>query len=229
LIGNDVVDLGDEDSVVRRHHVRFDSRVFAAEELERLEGSVDPEGLRWSMWAAKEAAFKLLRAGSADAVFAPSRFVVRPAGHNAATVDVDGTRLGVDFQRTTAYVHAIVRPLAFSALHMPNREAAVTPREAAAAAVAVHEGDAVSASEAVRRLAVASVSRLLGENAAVLSVGNADRVPLLLKFGRRLPGSLSLSHHGRFVAFAWCPAATRSGRRATSGRRESPGASRVRS
>jgi len=211
MIGNDVVDLRDEDSCVRRHHVRFDLRVFAAEELERLGRSAQPEALRWSMWAAKEAAFKLVRACSAGVAFAPSRFVVRPAGRNTATVEVDGARLAVDFQTTPAYVHAIVRgqSLAAAAWRDPIGEPALPPREAGAAAVATHAGDAASASQAVRRLAVTSVAHLLGEDAAALSVGNDGRVPLLLRCGRRLPGSLSLSHHGRFVAFAWSPVATR--------------------
>lgn len=231
MIGNDVVDLGDEDSAVRRHHVRFDTRVFAAEELDLLASSADPEHLRWSMWAAKEAAFKLLKACSATVVFAPSSFVVRPSGRDTATVEVDGTSLSVDFQRTSSYVHAIARrqPLVDAASREPIREPAVTPREAAATAVAEQDAGAVSASEAVRRLAVTSVARLLGEDAAGLSVGSDGRVPLLFRCGRRLPGSLSLSHHGRFVAFAWSPVVTRSERRVTSSRRGSPGASRARS
>jgi hypothetical protein len=109
-------------------------------------------------------------------------------------------------------VHAIARgePAASASSRRQVRGFAVTPREAAAAAVAVHEEGGGSAGEAVRRLAVTSVARLLGEEAASLSVGSDGRVPLLLRCGRRLPGFLSLSHHGRFVAFAWSPAPTRS-------------------
>jgi phosphopantetheinyl transferase (holo-ACP synthase) len=185
--------------------------VFAEEELEQLDACDNREVLRWSMWAAKEAAYKLLKARHASVVFSPSRFVVRPDGHNAATVEVADVHLRVDFQTTPAYVHAIARqePVTCPVPRRQVRQLAVSSREATAAAVAMHGGDAIPASVAVRQLAVTSVARLLGEEPAGLSVGSDGRVPILLRGGRRVPGSLSLSHHGRFVAFAWSPSGTR--------------------
>lgn len=61
---------------------------------------------------------------------------------------------------------------------------------------------------AVRRLAVREIARAIGVDAARLAVTRRandgdDRVPMVALDGRALDGSLSLSHHGRFVAFAF--------------------------
>jgi hypothetical protein len=74
-------------------------------------------------------------------------------------------------------------------------------------AVAAADEPGEDPGSAVRRLAIREIARAIGVDAARLDVARkADgdgRVPVLELDGCALGSSLSLSHHGRFVAFAF--------------------------
>lgn len=75
-------------------------------------------------------------------------------------------------------------------------------------AVAVLDASGEDPGRAVRRLAVREIARAIGVDAARLEVvrratGADGRIPALALDGVAFGGSLSLSHHGRFVAFAF--------------------------
>lgn len=216
MIGNDVVDLDDEES--RSFHPRFDERVFAATERRALEASADPHRLRWLLWAAKESAYKLLRRTLPDLVFSPSRFVSRPAGPNAATVEASGHVVRVRYECGAGFVHCV---------------AGYHGADATLAEVARLPESCSEAGQTVRRLAVRAIARHLALEEGWLRVERAGRMPVVIMEAhplaetrpllercspaeprplsncrqmpgsRPLPGTLSLSHHGRFVAFAW--------------------------
>ena len=78
MIGNDVVDLLDPESLPETLHPRFDTRVFTAREREAIAASPgdDAARARWKLWAAKEAAYKLARKRRPATVFSPHRFAV---------------------------------------------------------------------------------------------------------------------------------------------------------
>jgi len=186
MIGNDVVDLGDADSRIAGHHPRFDQRVFAPSERDLIEAAPDAERVRWLLWAAKESAYKAARKAYRATVFSPARFVVDLDGTEHATVTAGERRFTVDLVRTKDYVHAVAR-------------AADDPPAPACAAVGTVPAG-TSDSTAVRRLAIDTLERALGTNG--LEIGRDGRVPLLLRHGRPVAADLSLSHHGRFAAFA---------------------------
>jgi holo-[acyl-carrier protein] synthase len=188
MIGNDVVDLGEDEAREGAQHPRFDARVFADDELAMLGASSDPNRLRWLLWAAKESAYKLLRRTLPDLGFSPRAFAVRPSGPRLATVEARGQVVHVDYGCGGSFVHAVASyrgapPTLVKVEKMPHRM-----EEAGAAA---------------RRLAVDGITSLLGIDARELVVDRHGRMPLLLRSGRPLPGTLSLSHHGQYVAFAW--------------------------
>ena len=56
MLGNDVVDLGDPETLRGAQHPRFDARVFTREERAAIADSPAPERLRWSLWPALAAA-----------------------------------------------------------------------------------------------------------------------------------------------------------------------------
>ena len=80
LVGNDVVDLHDPQSQPEALHPRFDARVFSLGEREALGASSSPHSLRWSLWAAKESAYKLAKKLDED----------RPGWKEDTTVLMDG-------------------------------------------------------------------------------------------------------------------------------------------
>jgi hypothetical protein len=75
------------------------------------------------------------------------------------------------------------------------------------ATLAPEDGDP---SAAVRALARTQLAPLLGVDADRIEIERRGRIPVLRLAGQDLPFDLSLSHHGRFVAFAAEPLCTRS-------------------
>jgi len=191
MIGNDVVDLEDADSRIAGHHPRFDARVFAPAERELIAADPDGDRVRWLLWAAKESAYKTARGADARTVFSPVRFVVSLVSSAAATVDGPGGPFDVDVEANAEHVHAVARR---------RDDAGATVYSAVAR---LGPGTAVSTpSAAVRRVTVTMLARLLDIPERALALDRDGRMPRLRIGGRPSPAAVSLSHHGRFVAFA---------------------------
>jgi 4'-phosphopantetheinyl transferase superfamily protein len=188
VIGNDVVDLADPEASEAALHPRFDARAFAPAERALLARAADPTRLRWALWAAKEAAYKAARQLDPGARFHPREFVVE-----GGAVRNGALRFLCRVREAGGALHAVAVP---------------APGEPGAARAGVArvrcEDDAGSAA---RRLALRAGARLLGVAAAELAIVREGRRPQLLLRGRPAGLALSLSHHGRFAAFALAPAA----------------------
>lgn len=188
MIGNDVVDLGDPESRAEARHPRFDGRVFDETERVLIEASPYPERTRWLLWAAKESAYKAARKEDPRTVFAPSCFVVRLENDARASVTVGARGFRIDLVAGADHVHAV----AWSA---GDRPATVATAVARLPELSVR-------SDAVRWLAIATLSRRLAVKPEDLAIHRDGRIPTLWIRGERSAADLSLSHHGRFVAFA---------------------------
>jgi phosphopantetheinyl transferase (holo-ACP synthase) len=193
-VGNDVVDLEDAEARLDGLHPRFEQRVFTEAERAALAGSPCRLRLHWALWAAKESAYKALKQLDPALVFSPRELEVAldpgarggPRARDLVTGRVVRGSLGLDVQIRFCgeSVHAIARSRASGpARFLSTVEAA---RE--------------DAGVAVRRLAASAIGATLGLEPAELRI--SGRPPLVLRGGERLDLSLSLSHHGRFVAFA---------------------------
>jgi hypothetical protein len=220
VIGNDVIDLRDPETLPGARHPRFDARVFAAGERSALERSGAPDRLRWILWAAKESAFKVARRRAPDTAFAPTRFVV----------DLDVSLRGCVRHANREYPVRVA--VTGDCVHVVATEAPAAGAVRAGVAVCAVEGD-VGASLpgcAARDLAAAGIAPLLGVERADLRFARRGRAPELqldpgvrrgwdpARWGRveaRLDRvAVSLSHHGRFVAYAcWLPESGRGEKR----------------
>jgi phosphopantetheinyl transferase (holo-ACP synthase) len=190
MVGNDVVDLGDRETWPGSCHARFDARVFAASELATLAGSALPVRLRWVLWAAKEAAYKAAKKSAADTIFSPRRFVVSLTEEHHARVAHGDERYSVALEVGDRYVHAIAADVR-------------APSGTVIAGVAqLAPGEATCPGAAVRRLAIGRLAPHLGVAASGLGVVRDGRIPHLEHAGDQVAADLSLSHHGRFIAFA---------------------------
>ena len=78
LVGNDIIDLGDPESALDALHPRFAQRVFSDEERQRIARSPDPGATLWTLWAAKESAYKIEKKRDPAAIFSPRAFAVDP-------------------------------------------------------------------------------------------------------------------------------------------------------
>jgi len=185
MVGNDVVDLSDQD-VRCAPHPRFDARVFAAGERAALDASGARTRLRWMLWAAKEAAYKLVRKRDPRVSFSPRRFVVRLDARLEGEVEHAGR------------VYAVRLGNAGDALHAVARDG--SPARIVSGVAATQ--DLRHASRAARELASLAVAEHLGVPLDAILLGRRGRIPTLQVRGLATPLDLSLSHHGRFVAFA---------------------------
>jgi phosphopantetheinyl transferase (holo-ACP synthase) len=186
MVGNDVVDLADPEVRCGPAHPRFDERVFAPGEREALRGSAAPERLRWMLWAAKEAAYKLARKRDPQVVFSPARFVVRLDASLHGEVTHRGESFPVSLRLEEEAIHAVA--------------SAGGPTQIATGLELT--SSARDASEAVRELAIRALAERLEIRPEAIRIGRRGRIPILEVQGRAAPLDLSLSHHGRFVGFA---------------------------
>ncbi|MEO8797715.1 MAG: 4'-phosphopantetheinyl transferase superfamily protein [Polyangiaceae bacterium] len=170
LVGDDVVDLEEPDNV--RHHPRFAARITSDEERAMLASSPHPHVLLWTLFAAKEAAFKVAAKLGPPPVFAHARFVVAP---DLTAVRWEGIELFLRIERGDGYVHAIATT---SDAPIETRVSVIAP------------GD--DPSRAVRALLGREVTR------APLPGGWDGYGPPRLRSGL----DVSLSHDGRFVSYA---------------------------
>jgi phosphopantetheinyl transferase (holo-ACP synthase) len=187
MVGNDVVDLCCADTLPGATHPRFDARVFAPSERAALASNAAPNRLRWTLWAAKESAFKAAFQRDRSTVFSPWRFVVSLHDQRCGTVRHRQETFAISIDLTDVAVHVVAVPAG---------------RVAAPVLAALRQVDGDDANAAVRRLAVAAMAPWLGVSADDLEIVREHRVPRLQRCGQPLPLDISLSHHGRFVAFA---------------------------
>jgi hypothetical protein len=187
MVGDDVVDLGDPETRESALHPRFDARVFAPAERAALAASAAPGRLRWILWAAKEAAYKLARKRDPGIAFSPSRFVVSFDARLRGRVAWPGGG-------------ALVRLLrAGEAVHATARDGDPTGGGLVRGVARLDAGD--DPSRAARELALQRVAERLALDRRELRILRRGRIPSL-----GVPGGhaldLSLSHHGGFVSFA---------------------------
>lgn len=198
MIGNDVVDLAHPATRSGAQHPRFDARVFTGAERAALAQSPAAQRLRWIFWAAKESAYKAARKLDSRAIWSPARFAVQlePAEPRELTALCGAVRHGaVTFSLLVESNAEQVHALAFCArISAPD---ALHHFGVAPCAKDAKAGDAVRA--AARR----EIAAWLGAAPQDICIGRRGRIPTLHIAG--LPpeaADLSLSHHGRFVAWA---------------------------
>lgn len=197
MVGNDVVDLRDPEAAPRPSSDRFDARVFCEEELDALAASACRTRLRWRLWAAKEAAYKVCVKLDPTVVFSPSRFRVRlPEDAGGGSVETPNGGLPLLVQERDGWLHAVATAA------LPGEIVFDVERFPAG-------GGMDDPSASVRCFARRVLARGLGVAPEALEIRKRGRVPVLCRSGAPAPGDLSLSHHGGVVAFAYEPSPRR--------------------
>lgn len=205
-VGNDVVDLKDPGNIGKSRDDRFIGRVFTAGERELIASVPSPDTLLWSLWAAKEAAYKAVSSADPVVCSIPHRYQVvleseettRKIVRRTGKVITPRGELILEVTVSADWVHALAAGTG-EALHRLCRR------------VKRLEGgkDAVDPSAFIRRELLREIARRLDWPAGDLSVvKNQDGLgaPRVLFRGVLLAAEISLSHDGRFAAFAFDPA-----------------------
>lgn len=188
MVGNDVVDLGDREAQPESRHPRFDRRVFTGGEHRLIETSRCPNQMRWMLWACKESAFKLVKRQDRATVFSPRAFEVAMVCSGSAQVRHQEREMCIRIMVGGDAIHAV----------------ATWKRDSTEKLISA-VGTAVSnPSGAVRDLARMHLARVFTCTPGDIEiVSGSDRIPQLRIGGMWPSGFISLSHHGRYVAFAF--------------------------
>ncbi len=212
LVGNDIVDLTYCDEP-RRSHVSHLERVCTRREAQLVRQSAFPDRAFSLLWAAKEAAYKLVSRRRTLPHFVPRSFVVDHLdGEDLAfcrdlEVQAEGCAAQISLSANNNWAHAIATfpGPALTLVRWQARRIAGTSE---------CEPTARQQSEAVRLLA----KELLGESSEHGTLKFSGKIPEFdPSSANEAAVSVSLAHHGKYVAaaIAW-----------SSGGRERP-ASRV--
>ena len=208
-VGNDVVDLKEPANRGKSGDDRFLDRVFTAEERELIAGARSPDTLLWSLWAAKEAAYKAVSGGDPSVCSIPRRYrVLLDGGEASGTFDAaqgsEGRLAGrvitprgevaLRITVTDDYVHAVAAGSESVLAGIIQRVDRVDCAE-----------DAGDESAFVRRQLLREIACRLDcpvADLAVLKEQPGSDAPSVFLRGRPLAANISLSHDGRFAAFA---------------------------
>lgn len=229
LLGNDVVDLRDPDSMGACGREKFLRRAFTAGERFQIRNDDHPDTRLWSCWAGKESAYKALVSRFPRTLFAWGDY---ETDFSSRTVWAGSHALALDLQiREDEMVHVcsvgrmdsgVVIPapeiLNEISIEIFNNDESTFPSHLLGAEVRPQRGSgATDDSILVRLLAGRLIARELQLNPQRVAVGgvscNSDfggnsengetRSPPRVSIdGRLTPIAISLSHHGRYLAAA---------------------------
>jgi phosphopantetheine--protein transferase-like protein len=211
-VGNDVIDLKEPENRGKSGDHRFLDRVFTAPERAMIAAARPPDTLLWSLWAAKEAAYKAVSGGDPSVCSIPRRYpVLIDGGEKSGTTDAaqgpEGRLTGrvitprgevaLRITMTDDYVHAVVAGSESVLAGVIGQVDRMDPAEAEAPG---------GESGFVRGQLLREIARRLDcpvADLAVLTDQSGSDAPRVVLRGRPLAVNISLSHDGRFSAFAF--------------------------
>jgi phosphopantetheine--protein transferase-like protein len=207
-VGNDIVDLGDMENRGKNRDKRFLDRVLTTEEQLLLSAAARPEALLWSLWAAKEAAYKAVNRDDPEVCSIPRRYrvflndgrVVTPRGEVALRVIV-----------TDDYVHALAAGSEACLEGMVQRvdnfgDSILNSTRIKYTVPEIIVPEIIDPSAFVRVQLLGEIARCLHCPVDDLEIGKApvgSGAPRVFLRGSPLAAEISLSHDGRFTAFAF--------------------------
>ncbi len=212
-VGNDIVDLAACGAAGRSGDIRFLRRVLGPDEQEAVLCSDMPDRRLWSFWAAKETAYKAIVKSHPDVASWPVRYrVILDTGADKKRISgIVATPRGdvrIRIFHHPGYVHCIgtTGPASDLEAIVSGQSRIDTERKRAACSASMHD------SFAVRQLAACRIAEYLDaacENIRIVRQAglNGKGPPEIFCNGRKAPVDVSLSHDGRFAAYAFLVAA----------------------
>ena len=206
-VGNDIVDLKTPEAIGKSTDTRFIKRVLTPCEQQMLHHSEHPDTLVWALWAAKETAFKTISKSYPNISSAPGRYPVildsKKSSHcsKGEVMTPNGSvAIRIDFHED--YIHCIgIFSLA------DNLDSVVSGIGEIDTNTLAGQMDSISEKEssAVRRLAKKGIASYLQLNEQDIQIIRRKKVhpPTVLAKGKIKNMEISLSHDGRFAAYAF--------------------------
>lgn len=207
--GNDIVDLNAPHAKEKSRHARYVDRILTDEEKYALVESDCPDDMLWMFWTAKETALKVVRKIDGTVHAIPGKYrcrLGRTEGWVSGVVHTPVKDVRVAIRHGENYLHCIgtLSP------HHPERELVYGVHQLYTSEDATYDCSSDEASEYVRTMVKNRVTGYLsGDDGEVMITSHTSKewrgFPEVMVNGRRVAVDLSLSHDGRYVAYAFYP------------------------
>lgn len=200
-VGNDVVDLKHPENRGKSKDDRFIGRVFTEQERDRIATAACPDKILWALWAAKEAAFKVISRDDRTVRSTPRKYEILLDPLEVSEARLAGRaitprgELALQIVLTDDYVHAVSAATDGNFDRIFQRVDRMDVGE-----------DAGDASAFVRRQLLCEIARCLDCPLGELSIAKeplGPGAPFVVRREQTLAVDISLSHDGRFAAFVF--------------------------
>ena len=200
-VGNDVVDLREPANAGKSRDSRFLKKILTNAEIEFVQNAEDPEATLWSLWACKETAYKVIKKSSLDAAFLPRQWTVTfkstKSKYSDGEVTVPGkSKIYIRLFSNSNYVHCI------------GADCLVALDKLIWSVDALPEKEKINPSLYLRYCLGQSLAKHFSLNFHHIKIKrtreNAElQPPRVYVDGRKTDIDISLSHDGRYVAYAY--------------------------
>jgi phosphopantetheinyl transferase (holo-ACP synthase) len=216
-LGNDIVDL----LLARSYSKKFLARVFSFEEQTSILNNPDNNTILWAIWAAKEAAYKALKKILPELIFSHNKFnLTQQTLINLQNIKTNNTITGVllyqnyychiKWEYNTDFIHCIavynklssweiinynITDISTNAVSIDHMRQCFTQRELSS----------IFTEQSLKTRFYAKEFLKLHNFDANIEIVRFNNNPpmLLIKEQQLINNDISLSHDGRFVAFAF--------------------------
>jgi len=208
LVGNDVIDLTDPGKAGKSRDVRFISRVFTSDERHLILNSTDPDETLWTLWAGKEAAYKVMMKKTPGVCSIPREYAVSLDGCGEPSFDSGLVNTPVGTVRLCIFREG-------GALHVIGMSHAPEHPDDIVSGIESVSSPAEERPAAIDRESFLVRAALLLRLSDVLKGNPGEMEIRRMRFGRGLgpprlyfqgePSNIdiSMSHDGGFVAYAF--------------------------
>jgi len=212
LIGNDVVDLIEKENIAKHKDRRFIDRIFTLNEKTNIFNYSCPNTMLWALWAGKEAAYKVEKKLSPEVHFVPRAYAVGLSEHPwgksklpimgecfAGKVKTPKRYIDIEILATSDFIHClgVVKTAKSSSVDWGIDNIYQNPRLTDDCALNI-----------ARKVAGEKLAAHLNCDSKRIEIRREQKVndlgpPLVYFDGKVAEIDISLSHDGRFVAYAF--------------------------
>ena len=227
-VGNDIVDLNEPEAIGKFQDKRFINRVFCSSEQHIISAAALPDRALWTLWAAKESAYKIYAKRTSNPAFAHRKFICRPpsvgdiSSMKQASLKVDcpgDLSVEIQVKLSDSCIHARgsvggdEKPVPHWMLHgierIDQRVAKSMTGEALAQQFSAAERNSIKTPQSAQvrmalKQALAVHQKIDAAQIQIIRPGLKGKLqpPYLLVDDQASLIDISLSHHGQWVA--WC-------------------------
>ena len=211
LAGNDIVDLKAPFAQGKSRHARYVDRILTVEEKREMLSSACPDFMLWMFWSAKETALKVVRKIDRYVHAIPRKYVCRlgEGGKGKRVSGVVYTPLGdvrVAIQCTEEYLHCLGTLFPY----LPEQELVYGVHQIHTSGDALYDCSSDQVSQDVRMIVIDRLADYVSMNGGEMKITSAGSLswrgyPEVMVNLERISIDVSLSHDGRYVAYAFHP------------------------